>query len=419
MLPSLVLSNGTLKKGQLIGLTALITGAGGGIGYETARSLAWLGAKLIIAEIDKRKGKKAEQLINDEFGKNTALFIPTDISSKKSVIHLAKVIRKKNGTIDVLINNATITPIGSVHQVGSKAWDCSYAVNIRGPVLLIEQFLPPMLERKKGVIVFIPSSGAAPYMGAYEIFKTAQVELSNTLVAELEGTGVITYSVGPGIVKTETAQKAIELLAPLYGKSTSEFYLMNEKFLLSSEEAGAGIAASIALANIYNGQEIGSIQALNDAGINISNPNHSKIVLDDNKKAKMLFLLEEIVKTFTEQADGWNSRIVFERQWLLRDFKKCTGLTPKELKEELLTLIEETKNNYIEDELWENTSVAKLYSFYKRQLKLLEGYEKDPNKLKLHKEIINQWLDTVYMFKELYAQVSSSSNDTESRGDGD
>ena len=256
-------------------------------------------------------------------------------------------------------------------------------------------------------------------MGAYEIFKTAQVELSNTLVAELEGTGVITYSVGPGIVKTKTAQKAIELLAPLYGKSTSEFYLMNEKFLLSSEEAGAGIAASIALANIYNGQEIGSIQALNDAGINISNPNHSKIVLDDNKKAKMLFLLEEIVKTFTEQADGWNSRIVFERQWLLRDFKKCTGLTPKELKEELLTLIEETKNNYIEDELWENTSVAKLYSFYKRQLKLLEGYEKDPNKLKLHKEIINQWLDTVYMFKELYAQVSSSSNDTESRGDGD
>lgn len=419
MLPSLVLSNGTLKKGQLIGLTALITGAGGGIGYETARSLAWLGAKLIIAEIDKRKGKKAEQLINDEFGKNTALFIPTDISSKKSVIHLAKVIRKKNGTIDVLINNATITPIGSVHQVGSKAWDCSYAVNIRGPVLLIEQFLPPMLERKKGVIVFIPSSGASPYMGAYEIFKTAQVELSNTLVAELEGTGVITYSVGPGIVKTKTAQKAIELLAPLYGKSTSEFYLMNEKFLLSSEEAGAGIAASIALANIYNGQEIGSIQALNDAGINISNPNHSKIVLDDNKKAKMLFLLEEIVKTFTEQADGWNSRIVFERQWLLRDFKKCTGLTPKELKEELLTLIEETKNNYIEDELWENTSVAKLYSFYKRQLKLLEGYEKDPNKLKLHKEIINQWLDTVYMFKELYAQVSSSSNDTESRGDGD
>ncbi len=144
----------------------------------------------------------------------------------------------------MLINNATITPIGPVHQVGSKAWDRSYAVNIRGPVLLIEQLLPGMLKRKKGVIVFLPSSGAAPYMGAYEIFKTAQVELSNTLVAELESTGVITYSVGPGIVKTETAQKAIEVLAPLYGKSTSEFYLMNENYLLSSEEAGAGIAAS-------------------------------------------------------------------------------------------------------------------------------------------------------------------------------
>jgi len=319
----------------------------------------------------------------------------------------------------VLINNATITPIGPVHQVGSKAWDRSYAVNIRGPVLLIEQLLPGMLKRKKGVIVFLPSSGAAPYMGAYEIFKTAQVELSNTLVAELESTGVITYSVGPGIVKTETAQKAIEVLAPLYGKSTSEFYLMNENYLLSSEEAGAGIAASVALANIYNGQEIGSIQALSDAGININNHNEIRVVFNENQKVKMLSLLEEIVKTFTEQADGWSSRIVFERQWLLRDFKKCTGLTPTELREELLALVKTTKDNYVKEESWENTPVAKLVGYYKRQLKLLEGYEKDPSKLKLHKEIINQWLDTIIMYKELYDQVGLNINGIRNRGDRD
>jgi NAD(P)-dependent dehydrogenase (short-subunit alcohol dehydrogenase family) len=68
---------------------------------------------------------------------------------------------------------------------------------------LLEKLLPGMLKRKSGTVVFVPSSGAAPYMGAYEVFKTAQVELCNTLAGELEGTGVITFSIGPGIVKTD------------------------------------------------------------------------------------------------------------------------------------------------------------------------------------------------------------------------
>lgn len=77
-----------------------------------------------------------------------------------------------------------------------------------------------------------------PHLGAYEVFKTAQVELCNTLSAE-----VVAYSIGPGIVKTETAQKSIEQIAPLYGKTADEFYKMCENMLLTAEEAGAGFAA--------------------------------------------------------------------------------------------------------------------------------------------------------------------------------
>lgn len=78
-----------------------------------------------------------------------------------------------------------------------------------------------------------------------------------------------------------------------------------------------------------------------------------------------------------------------------------------------------TKDNYVKEESWENTPVAKLVGYYKRQLKLLEGYEKDPSKLKLHKEIINQWLDTIIMYKELYDQVGLNINGIRNRGDRD
>lgn len=173
----LVIAKGNFKKGQLKGNIALITGAGGGIGYEAARALVWLGAKVVIAEIDKVKGKRAEEKLNREFGRDSSVFIYSDIGNERSVKRLVKKVYNTFEQIDILFNNATIAPMGSVHEVGIGNWDLSYRVNLRGPVLLISQILPYMLKRNSGIIVLVPSSGAAPYMGAYEVFKTSQVEL--------------------------------------------------------------------------------------------------------------------------------------------------------------------------------------------------------------------------------------------------
>jgi NAD(P)-dependent dehydrogenase (short-subunit alcohol dehydrogenase family) len=70
--------------------------------------------------------------------------------------------------------------MGAAKDMPLEAWDYSYRVNLRGPIGLARKFLPAMLERKHGVSVCVSSSGASPYMGAYEVFKTAQVELSHT-----------------------------------------------------------------------------------------------------------------------------------------------------------------------------------------------------------------------------------------------
>lgn len=81
-------------------------------------------------------------------------------------------------------------------------------------------------------------------MGAYETFKTAQVEFSNTLAIELENTNLHAFTIGPGLVKTKTAKNSIVLVATQLGLTLNEFYDMNENHILDVKEAGLGFALS-------------------------------------------------------------------------------------------------------------------------------------------------------------------------------
>lgn len=389
----MLIEKSVLQKDCLTGKTILVTGGGGGIGYEAARALVWLGANVIIAEIDKEKGLLAASQINKELIIDRAHFYEIDISDDVQIRGLHTYITSQFGFLDVIFNNATITPMGAVDVVSILDWDKSYAVNLRAPVLLVQQFLPDMKRHNKGTIVFVPSSGAAPYMGAYEVFKTAQVELSNTLAGELEETNIITYSIGPGLVKTDTAKSAIETVASLMGMSTDEFYKMNESKMLDAETAGTGFAISVALADKYKGQEIGSIQALIDAKVFAgSTDKKNEVNINKEQYEKMKAALEKIISTYYEQYDGWLKRNVFERQWVLRDFKKTVGMTVDDMKNEITQisdLIEQKQYSYLNDH---KSHFSNLKKYYERQYKLLQGYEKDPKKLKENSDIILSWI---------------------------
>ena len=188
-------------KNSLKDKVVLLTGAGGGIGLETAKALIFMGAKVIIAELDKQKIHDAEHILTNQFGDHSAEFYQIDLSEEKQIYMLVSYIEEKYGCPDVLFNNAAITPIGAVEEVPIADWDKSYAVNFRAPLLLTQLLLPLMKRKNSGAIVFVSSSGAAPFMGAYEVFKTAQVELGTTLFGELENTNINVYSIGPGLVK--------------------------------------------------------------------------------------------------------------------------------------------------------------------------------------------------------------------------
>ena len=178
-----------LNHNMLDGKIVLLTGAGGGIGFEAAKAFVEMGAKVLIAEVDQEKGEQVTTYINRQYH-NAADFFPVDLANKIATEQLCEDILSKYGCPDIIFNNAAIVITGEIGKVNLEEWDLSYSINLKAPIILTTLFLKKMRKRNSGCIVFVSSSGAAPYLGAYEIYKTAQVEFCNALSMELEGTHV-------------------------------------------------------------------------------------------------------------------------------------------------------------------------------------------------------------------------------------
>ncbi|HET7465272.1 MAG TPA: SDR family oxidoreductase [Candidatus Dormibacteraeota bacterium] len=369
----MLIATGRLSARSLRDSVVVVTGGGGGIGLEAARSLLWLGATVVIAEIDAASGRAAEKtLSSDRF-----VFVATDVADEKNVGSLAAEVEARYGRVDAVLNNATYSPAGqSVVETPIDHWDRSYAVNLRGPALLAKAFLPGMIARHHGVFACVSSTGG-PYLAAYESLKAAQVELANSLDAELEGTGVIAFTIGPGLVPTATATRAVEVLAPRMGMTAKDLWAMNAGAVLSVEAAGAGFAAAIALADRYAGQEISSSQALVDAGIEIAPAESAAPFTAPAEEARA-----RVVKTLREQYRGWQGRSFFERQWMLRDFKQRVGMPA----ERCLEMLAQTPDV---------ATLRRLADFYAHMAQLAAGYVKNATEREAQVRLVNSWRQEV------------------------
>jgi len=395
----MIISQLGLKPDALHGETIVVTGAGGGIGYEAARALLWLGANVVIAEINHQNGRKAEHTLEGEFGKDRVLFVQTDVGDEASVKNLYHLSVMAFGKVDAVINNATIAVLGQVKDLSIEEWDRSYHVNLRGPVLMAKTFLPDMIQRNQGVFACVSSTGTA-FLGGYETFKAAQVHLANTLDAELEGTNVIAYTIGPGLVPTETASKAVAQLAPQMGMSVEQFFEMNKGAVLSVEEAGVGFAVSVVFAEKFRGQEISSMQALKAADINFGaqetedqsaemSPKKREYSEEHVRQAQAL--CEAVYLTLKAQSTGWKGRSLFERQWVIRDFKKTSGMPV----EEWLSALERLEENLHGEGAITPPPLEKLADYYEHLADLAKGYEKDTAKLEENLRHVYRWRDEV------------------------
>ena len=390
----MILEKNNYDKNALQNKIVLITGGGGGIGIEASRAFAYMGAHVIIAEIDADRGKQAQKLINEENLNGTVDFFQIDITDEKQIDKLYEYIMEKYTRLDVLINNAAVVPMGAIDTVSISDWDLSYAVNLRAPVLLTKKFISSMRDTG-GIIVFVPSAAPTPYMSAYEIFKTAQVEFCNTLCEEIDGTGIITYSIAPGFVKTDTAVKAVEIVATSLGITTEDFYKSLEELITDVEIAGVGYAVSVVKAKQYNGKEIMSYQVLMESGLISGGKEKINNTQSQDDLNNLSFLFKSITDVFFDQYQNWQKKKLFQKQFILSDFKKQMGLPADSFKIQIESLQDQIHNNEWGNFLDSKEMFIKWRCFYEHQIKLLQGYEKNAAQLASDTKHLNSWIENL------------------------
>src|SRR5712692_9300149 len=147
------------QRFDLSGRTVIVTGGGKGIGKVYAQEFARAGARVVAADID---GKAAEDVARHIVANNLeAIAITTDVSDADSTNAMAQAAVGRFGTIDVLINNASLTsvlPRQSWLEIPIEEWDRVMAVNLRGLFLCARAVFPAMKAQGKGKIINIASS---------------------------------------------------------------------------------------------------------------------------------------------------------------------------------------------------------------------------------------------------------------------
>jgi NAD(P)-dependent dehydrogenase (short-subunit alcohol dehydrogenase family) len=194
-----------LRKDALAGEVAVVTGGSSNIGLATARCLAWLGAKVVIAARDPQRGGAAAALVESENGPGTAMFVPTDVSDEAGMKAMAARAFDKFGKVDILVNNAMDMSLAApVMKSTVRQLDRQYEVAVRGALLSIQLFVPGMLERRRGVVTYLSTTFRFPFGPAnYCAAKAATSSLMMSLAAELgpvAKTGVAVFIYLPGLV---------------------------------------------------------------------------------------------------------------------------------------------------------------------------------------------------------------------------
>ncbi len=120
----MVISQIGLSSETLRGETVIVTGAGEGIGLEAARALLWLGANVVIAEINTQSGQQACARLAEEFDEGRVAFVQTDVGDEQSVRQLYDESLRRFGRVDAVINNATIAVLGNVVDLRIEGLGC-------------------------------------------------------------------------------------------------------------------------------------------------------------------------------------------------------------------------------------------------------------------------------------------------------
>jgi len=203
--------------GRLEGKVCVITGAGGGMGREAAIVFAGEGAKVCVADVDEAFAEETVSLCSGD-----AFAFRANVADEAEVEGMYKETAERFGSVDVLYNNAGISPgdDASVLDTSVEAWQRVQDVNAKGVFLCCKHGIPHLLDRGGGSVInvasFVAILGAATSQISYTASKGAVLSMSRELAVQFARQGVRVNALCPGPVETP-------LLLAIFGDDPAAF----------------------------------------------------------------------------------------------------------------------------------------------------------------------------------------------------
>ena len=203
---------------QLANRTAIITGAGSGIGCATACRFAAEGAHVVVADINDAAGRETVAMIEGAGG--AGRFVHTDVTATTEIETIVSQAIDAYGSIDILVNNAYFCDGDDILTVDEELWNRNIRGCLSSSFLCCKAVLPHMIGQRKGAIVNIASVNGLLGLGeeAYSAAKAGVISLTQNIAVRYGEQGVRANSICPGSIQTPAWQVVLEKDPDLFNR---------------------------------------------------------------------------------------------------------------------------------------------------------------------------------------------------------